>query len=315
MRAPRSHRPAAFTLVELLVVIAIIGILVALMLPAVQSAREAARRLQCMNNLKQLSLAVLNYESAKKVLPPGSFGKWTSDGNFPSGWSDPNVGSIVPWGHFGWPAALLPYMEGQTLYDQIDFTVPAYAESIPEGSSEKGPAGNVKNKAVASMQPPYLVCPSAHRVKPKNQFKDYGINHGTGACCPERTQIGMDGMAFVNSSVDLGEVKDGLSNTFLFLEFAHFGNHSWVNYDSGANQFLWVHHVSQGYVTCAEQDGTATPPNSNTYNHRGAHSDHKGGVQVSFGDGHVQFISNHIDFKTYRSLFTRSGGETLQVPQ
>jgi prepilin-type N-terminal cleavage/methylation domain-containing protein/prepilin-type processing-associated H-X9-DG protein len=300
-----------FTLVELLVVIAIIGILVALLLPAVQAAREAARRMQCQNNLKQMSLAVLNYESTNKCFPPGSFGKWNGNNSFPSGWSDPSNGSGLPWGHFSWAAAILPFAESQTLYDQINFNVPAYAASIPEGSVDKGPSGDPANKLVASMQPPWLVCPSAHRVKPKNEFKDYGINHGTGACCPERTQEGMDGVAFVNSAIELGAVKDGTTNTFLNIEFAHFGNHSWVEYNKGANQFLWVHHVSQGYVTCAEHDGTPTPPNSTTYNHRGAHSDHQGGVYASWCDGHVQFISNHIDFKTYRSMFTRAGGETL----
>jgi prepilin-type processing-associated H-X9-DG protein len=151
-------------------------------------------------------------------------------------------------------------------------------------------------------------------VKPKNQFKDYGINHGTGACCPERTQNGMDGVAWVNSGLKTAKIRDGLSNTFLFLEFAHFGNHSWVKYDEGTNQFLFVHHVSQGYVTCAEHNGTPTPPNSTTWNHRGAHSDHTGGVYATWCDGHVYFISDHIDFKVYRSMFTRAGQETFSFP-
>jgi len=170
------------------------------------------------------------------------------------------------------------------------------------------------------MQPPVFVCPSARRVKPKNQFKDYGINYGTGECCPERSSAGMNGVAWVNSGTKTATIQDGLSNTFLFLEFAHWGNHSWVDLNQGSNQFFWVHHVSQGYVTCTEHPGlltnglpnsAATPPNSTSYNHRGAFSDHPGGVQVTFCDGHLGWISNHIDYKTYRAMFTRREGEII----
>lgn len=306
----RVRERSGFTLVELLVVIAIIGILIGLTMPAVQSARESARRLQCANNLKQLSLAVTNYSSTNgQRLIPGSFGKMNGDNNFPSGWGE---GTAYPWGHFSWAAAILPYVEQQNLYDTIDFTVPAYASSIPENGGERGPAGNIKNKPASEMQPSMFVCPSAHRVKPKNAFKDYGINYGsTGACCPERTTQGHTGVAWVNSAVSTAKIRDGLSNTFLFLEFAHFGNHSFVKYNEGTNQFLWVHHVSQGYVTCAEHDGTPTPPNSTTWNHRGAHSDHVGGVQATMCDGHLVWISNHIDHKVYASLFSRSGREVV----
>jgi type II secretory pathway pseudopilin PulG len=301
-------------LIELLVVIAIIAVLIGLLMPAVQKVREAGNRAACANNLHQLAIAVLNYENTSRRLPPGSFGPMLGNGSFPDGWCDPVGGCGVPWGHFGWPAAILPYVEQENLYRKINFDVPAYAESIPEqgwGPPERGPAGNEANREAANNMPKVFVCPSAHRVKPPSQFKDYGINHGTGACCPERTQEHMDGVAFVNSRVRLADIKDGTSNTFLFLEFAHFGNHSWVPPEWGTNQFFWVHHVSQGYVTCAEYDGTPTPPNSTTWNHRGAHSDHPGGVQTVMVDGHLLWISNHIDFRTYRAMFTRAGGEVV----
>jgi prepilin-type N-terminal cleavage/methylation domain-containing protein len=306
-----SSRRCGFTLVELLVVIAIIGILVGLMLPAVQAARESARRLECANNLKQLSLGVASYTAAQGVMPPGSTGRMNGNNSFPSGWHDPNHGGGLPWGHFSWSAVILPYVEQQNLYDAIDFTVPAYANSIPENRSERGPSGHANNRNASMMQPKFFVCPSAHRVKPKNEFKDYGINHGTGACCPERTSAGMNGVAWVRSSLKTAAIRDGLSNTFLFLEFAHFGSHSWVNYDEGTNQFLFVHHVSQGYVTCAEHNGTPTPPNSTSWNHRGAHSDHPGGIQATMCDGRLVWISNHIDFRVYRAMFTRSEGDIV----
>ena len=149
MFMPRSKRqyPQGFTLVELLVVIAIIGILVALLLPAVQSARESGRRMQCQSNLKQMALAYQNYHDVMKSLPPGSTGAGT--GGFPSGWCDPAVGCGVPWGHFSWSAVILPFVEQQGLYDSIDFTVPAYAEFIFNNGRQFGPAGNVKNKAAS----------------------------------------------------------------------------------------------------------------------------------------------------------------------
>jgi prepilin-type N-terminal cleavage/methylation domain-containing protein len=300
-----------FTLVELLVVIAIIGILVALLLPAVQAAREAGRRGQCANNLKQLTLGCQNYCDTYKVLPPGSTGTMSGNSSFPAGWSDPSVGSCCPWGHFSWSAVLLPFVEQQTLYETIDFRVPAYAQTIMENGTNRGPAGSVVNSFAARNAPPVFTCPSAHRVQPPNEYKDYAINYGTGTCCPERSQEGMDGIAFVNSFLRLSAITDGTSGTFQFLEQAHFGNHSWVGYNQGTNEFIWVHHVSQGYVTCAEHNGTPTPPNSRIWNHRGAHSDHPGGVQVSMVDGAVRFLTNHIDYTVYRATFTRSGGESV----
>jgi prepilin-type N-terminal cleavage/methylation domain-containing protein/prepilin-type processing-associated H-X9-DG protein len=318
------RRCPGFTLIELLVVIAIIGILIALLLPAVQKVREAANRSSCQNNLKQISLAVHNYHDSYGRMPPGSFGPMNPDGSFPRGWCDPMGGCGLPWGHFGWPAAILPYVEAENLYKTMDFSVPAYAESIPEQSDwahngERGPVRPNANTFAALNMPKIFVCPSAHRassnpahrVQPPTEFKDYGINGGTGACCPERTQQGMDGVGFVNSKLNFAAITDGTSTTFLFLEFAHFGNHSWVPYDWGANQFFWIHHPSQGYVTSSEHDGSPRPPNDTHWNGRAAHSQHPSGVNASWVDGHVGWISNNIDFRTYRAMFSRASGEVV----
>ena len=299
----------AFTLIELLVVIAIIGILIGLLLPAVQAAREGARLAQCANNLKQLSLAMYNYEDAHECYPSGNAGR--------SEWRD--NGQV--WGHFGWPAFILPYLENQDVYDMINFDRQAYALHIPEqsgwapgGNGDRGPAGDVANRKAALSQPATFVCPSAHRVQPVNEQKDYGINAGTHICCPERNG-GHRGIAWLESSVKLPDITDGLSNTFMFLEFAHFGNHSWVPYDRGSNQFFWVHHVSQGYVHAAEHNQVPTPPNDTAWNGRAAHSDHDGGVQTTMCDGHLVWISDNIDFKVYWAAFTRAGAEPLQPPR
>ncbi|WP_254506715.1 DUF1559 domain-containing protein [Anatilimnocola floriformis] len=302
------RRATGFTLVELLVVIAIIGVLVALLLPAVQSAREAARRSSCQNNLRQIALAVHNYESTLKCLPPGSTGGWTGS-QMAAGWCDPSIGCGTPWGHFGWSAVILPYMENQPLYEAINFNVPAFTTFARNNGTTYTNQGNVANKLAHTSMPKTFVCPSAFRVKPVNEFKDYGMNSGTGACCPERTQANMDGIGFLNSNLRLAEVKDGTSNTFLFIEFAHFGNHSWTNYKEGTNQFFWIDHTSQGYVNSNEQDGTPTPPNSTFYNHRGSHSAHPELVQAAMVDGRVVVVTDHVDFQIYRSTFTRDGEE------
>ena len=308
----RFRYRAGFTLVELLVVIAIIGILVGLLLPAVQAAREAARRMSCQNNLKQFGLAVHNYADAMKVFPSGSAGATNSNGTCCAvGWRDPqNTG--IPWGHFSWAGLILPYMEQSALYSRIDFNVPAFAESIPEAEgwgAERGPAGHANNRFAANNMPKFFVCPSAKRVKPETQFKDYAVTSGTGACCPERSNNATThtGMGFMNSRIKFGDVTDGTSNTIYFIEFAHFARRSWTSKDTGTNQFLWVHHTSQGYAD------SARPPNDQTANTRAAVSGHVGGVQATLVDGSVRFITNSVDMVPYRAMFTRALGEVARL--
>ena len=117
MNSIATRRNAAFTLVELLVVIAIIGILVALLLPAIQAAREAARRSQCMNNMRQIGIAFTNYESAKKVLPIGATQRYGNDPKTGQPYSgDPTM--------YSWVSLLMPYVEEASLYSQVDWKIP-----------------------------------------------------------------------------------------------------------------------------------------------------------------------------------------------
>ncbi|MEZ6123321.1 MAG: DUF1559 domain-containing protein [Planctomycetaceae bacterium] len=301
---------SGFTLIELLVVIAIIAILIALLLPAVQQAREAARRTQCRNNMHNIAIAIHNYHDVFNQIVPGSMGPMNSFGSFPAGWNDPSYGAGVPWGHFGWPAPLLPYLEQANLYARIDFSKPAYCRTIKEYGTERGPAGDLANQYAATNMPPVFVCPSADRTQPENEFKDYAMNGGSGECCPERNNASK-GVAFVNSSVRLDDIKDGTSNTFLLLEFVHWANHSFIYERDGANPFFFVHHTSEGYVTCCEHDGTLSPPNANIFNDRGSNSAHEGGVFAAMSDGAVRFVTENIDFGIYRALFTIRGNEVI----
>ena len=315
--SPRSRcdRRSAFTLVELLVVIAIIGVLVALLLPAVQSAREAARRSQCTNNLRQFGLAALNYEDTFRNLPPGSTGQgYISAGNFAATvWRDP-ARTCCPWGHFSWSAIILPYVEQKGLYDQINFDVPAFASEVYQGATPNVDQGNPINMLASKSQPKLFVCPSVKRTKPANEFKDYAMNAGGAVnCCPSRrNDESMDGAGHVNSNKRLAEFGDGTSNTFLFMEKAHSMVQSGCPKNVGCNNFFFVFHSDAGMVT-SNNDQTGRPPqppNDISGNNRAAGGYHPSGIMVTYVDGHTGFVSNNVDFATYRAHFTRNGGES-----
>jgi len=315
---------AGFTLVELLVVIAIIGVLVSLLLPAVQSAREASRRSSCANNLRQLGLAAHNYESTFKALPPGSTGGgYVGVNSFQAPWADPQR-SCCPWGHFSWAVVILPFVEQQGLYNNVDFTKQAYVFRLMEyanGSSsassisDRGPAGNVFHQLVANSTPKMYMCPSARFVADvRKQQKDYGMNGGSTGCCPERnngTGTTLNGVANALNGIRLAEITDGTSNTFLFLEEVHSKNQSWLAANTGSNPFMWVHHPSEGYLQ-GTFSNLLNPPNDTQFNTRAPASGHPQGVQVTMCDGRVTWVSNNVDFfNVYLSTFTRAGGEPL----
>lgn len=328
MDCQKIDRRRAFTLIELLVVIAIIAVLISLLLPAVQSAREAARRAQCGNNLKQLALGAMNYESSHSTLPPGSSGGgMIGNQNFAAPWRDPSVGSCCPFGHFSWAANILPFVEQNNIYNSLNLSVPMYAFSIMENSNpagtpaRRGPAGDAANSTAAVMTPNSFVCPSSQiptGANPLvNEYKDYAINGGTGeSCCMERNNgVGPNnGIGAVNYFPRIQDITDGTSNTFLYLEKSKFMSQSWLFSKVGSNHFLFVHHPSQGYVNAIINGGAVpTPPNVTYWNNRAAGSFHPGGIQVTMCDGSLKFIKNSIDYRVYRGLFTKNGNEVISA--
>ena len=324
----RIAKSAAFTLVELLVVITIIGILIALLLPAVQAAREAARRMQCANNLKQVALALHNYHAAHRVFPIGAGSKYAqcqlgvNKGGLPN---DQNSSS-EPFsdGRAPWSVLVLPYVEQQALYDKFDMKRP-FIGIFCTGASNCEYRDGVDLFNVPFQRTPVAMfqCPSNPDTTPANMVADYfgiagGGTDGEAQCYgdpwpPGRRNFFDNGIFFVNSAIRIDDVRDGTSNTLLLGENSRM--HStmiWSSTCRGAGG------ASEMGPLTAVQDPINFPHENHTnwgiqhcWSRRSLRSLHPGGAQAAMGDGSVRFFAESLNVAILHVLAKRNSGQAV----
>jgi len=338
-----------FTLIELLVVIAIIAVLIALLLPAVQAAREAARRSQCVNNLKQLGLAIMNYESSTGGLPP-SGSTTTTNGA-------PQNHSLL--------ARILPFLEQQGLYNMVN-----YSFGMPSGDPPGTQLGDPSytNMTLLHVQVSAFLCPSDPNI-PSTTYNSHSYGENTGnspsftggsfngpvymlgissiVVCPSGTKVSNS----LVTPVNLSSITDGLSNTAMFSEIVKGrgvtpiddGLH--VTYKGGATTpctftndqdlanncqtqgttrvdgskgMQWArYYMARGggytHVMTPNQRSCLFSSVSNYPNLISASSYHPGGVNVSMLDGSVRFIKNSVNYQAWHAIGSKAGGEILSA--
>jgi prepilin-type N-terminal cleavage/methylation domain-containing protein len=281
MALPRLGR-RAFTLVELLVVIAIIGVLISLLLPAIQAAREAARRTQCLNNLSQLGVALHNYEFHFESLPPGVT---NPDGPIRS----------EPHGiHVSWLVKVLPYMEGIILFRQFDQDAGAYAPA---------------NARVRASRQDMFVCPSDGSIS-FNENDGAAPNSYAGCHHDAEAPIDKDnnGLLFLNSKVRYSDIYDGSSKTILVSEALSRGsNLGWVSGTRATLRNTGTIEIARVGGGRENDDGPVDPLHVGGFG-----SYHAGGVNITLADGSSTFISERIDRDLLRRLGNRADGEIIE---
>ena len=330
----RNQRSRAFTLVELLVVITIIGILISLLLPAVQSAREAARRLQCSNNLKQLGLAIHNYLSAHGCFPPGCVQGWDSSlGNHQNGWNRSTMSDFST--NFTWPTMILPFVEQQNIYDMYDFKL--------------SPC-DAKNALARSQAVMTYVCPNdelqINEPQPgqkgggssgvgswqnmSRQRLNYAANYGnTGYAQVELGGVAFAGGFFTNGrGYTPADIRDGLSNTVAFSEILPVhgadylgppGDGMVAEGGQAFEAYLTPNSTAPDVVcnTCTEQRAILVPCTVNMDDYLqtiASRSTHPGGVNSAMGDGSVHWITDSIDVSVWRAMCSSRGNEAIAMP-
>lgn len=278
----QSRARRGFTLIELLVVIAIIAVLIALLLPAVQQAREAARRSSCKNNIAQMTLAMHNYEMAYSTLPPGCVNATGPIESKPEGY------------HMSWTVQILPYIDQSALFEHFDFKKGVYDQ----------------NEDLKKVRIHVYSCPSEWNSQAE-QASNYAGNQGG-----EETPIDVKngGVLFLNSRVTMRDIKDGTSNTLLIGEKNivekeqpwYAGTRSTIR-NSGSQPNDLYRNFSSGYGR-----GAPVPEKFNDPKFVGGFSSfHPGGTQFGFVDGRVQFISSTIDQKVFSQLGERADGKLI----
>lgn len=329
-----------FSLIELLVVIAIIAILIALLIPAVQQAREAARRVQCVNNLKQIGLAIANYESVVGCIVPGYLSSSLPLVQFGVPGYNPDPFTLDNGPGWGWLALLLPYVEQTPIYNAANFDLPDWVAA---------------NGTVVCMKINVFICQSANnpdgfcpmvddqrRLLPVScQYfgrANYQYNMGwndTSIQPPnanyDNPVTGCNGPIYRNSRIPYAGVIDGLSNTvFASEKTPYLADSTWVGIIPGYRHFAHGAFASAGTggigvnydypgAILASHSGPSLyevprvihPPNSPLGHTDEFYSLHPGGANVLFGDGSVRFVKQSINLQTWQALSSRAVGEVI----
>jgi prepilin-type N-terminal cleavage/methylation domain-containing protein/prepilin-type processing-associated H-X9-DG protein len=294
---PRAFgKRRGYTLIELLVVIAIIGVLIALLIPAVQKVRESANRLTCVNHLKQLGLALVNYHDVHKAFPPGNW-------NVPAGTNQ------------GWAIYILPYIEEQQLYKLYH---PDLWSADP------------RNQAVVAYQLPIFQCPSAPE---QNRYMTFGAfqNNGKGACGDYAPTFSVGpnlvshlvvqpadcrGVLVPGAMTRIAEIRDGTSNTLLITEDAG-RPRLWQAGRPGPDQTViggpWQAYFNGINIEGSQFDGAGSwgPCAINCTNNEEVYSFHPGGANAVFADGSVHFLAAGLSIQTLAALVTRAGNDVV----
>lgn len=339
-----SPRSRGFTLVELLVVIAIIGILVALLLPAVQAARESARRAQCNNNLKQIALSVLMYEDTNKELPAGSYG-WYSDPDHGVWYEDRYQGNIL--------MRLLPHLEETAVYDAlakayddpnpgslVGFT-DGFTRPIHPSFSQPNDWPRFENgEEIGLVEIAVFVCPSD--VHPDNdsgrKMHNYAASAGpgfvedhSGCSCPLSDTFNQQWARLFedlapapltagpfnrhSTPYKLRQISDGLSNTVFFGEVrpqcSEHAARGWTHYNNGQGLCTTIIPINTDTCLPRNTSDDYCSQSCNWGTELGFKSAHPGGALFSMGDGSVHFFSEDIDMLSYQRLGARADGEVI----
>ena len=323
-RGERVGRRRGFTLVELLVVIAIIAILIALLLPAVQAAREAARRAQCLNNLKQMGVALHNYYTAYDAFPAGTVKRFDPAGPFHY-WTN----------QLSWLARILPHVEQGTMFENSDFEWERVAQHLP-------PHSDPPNSITKNQQVPIYRCPSDNALKP---HPDYAPTNYV-ACIglsdkviflPMPGRVNDTGTVLhVNSFTRISHITDGTSQTMVAAE-CKVGQPLYLQARGDSNFGVWTNCVDgDGSQATSERPfrgyswfeavgvdswtySTQMAPNSprrdcrslSWWGRYAARSWHPGGVQILLADGAARFVSDTIEALTWQNLGQRNDGNPL----
>jgi prepilin-type N-terminal cleavage/methylation domain-containing protein len=288
------------TLIELLVVIAIIGLLIGLLMAAIQAAREAARRTSCLNNMRQIGVALQGYANSNRMFPPSNTSQVDK-----GGW----IGNPLSENIHSWRSQILPYLEQGTLYNRINFSVSVLHPDNLSAASQLVPV----YRCPSYLGPIYSKYSGYTRFSNTLAIANYialGASD-TGHLASEGS-LKPDGVIYPRSKIKPADIRDGLSNTLLVAETKEEQLIAWI--DGGTSSYPATRYEDSNFPSC---DGPEPPLNFQPYysgspfSQYGPSSNHPGGVVHGLADGSSRLIRLQLSAAVYKAIVTRAGRETM----